>query len=98
MALGGQDPALPTPASRRPFSFAWNQAEREVGFAHWAEVFPTQPIAKGAGSSVMRSATRPPGGGWGRRDRTLERLELWGRISPSARKPAHRETTPAWSL
>jgi len=39
--------AAPTPASLPRSSFAWTQEQREVGFAHWDEVFPSRVIKRG---------------------------------------------------
>jgi len=39
--------ARPTPASLPRSSFAWTQQQREVGFAHWDEVFPSRVIKRG---------------------------------------------------
>ena len=44
--VAGQTPL--TAATLRRSSFTWNQAEREFGFSHWDEVFPTRAIARGA--------------------------------------------------
>ncbi|MFN0178559.1 MAG: serine hydrolase domain-containing protein [Gemmatimonadales bacterium] len=61
--------APPTAASLRRSSFSWNQAEREFGFAHWDEVFPSRPIARGAtvrplpaGLPIAGLAPGTPGG------------------------------------
>jgi CubicO group peptidase (beta-lactamase class C family) len=61
--------AAPTAASLRRSSFSWNQAEREFGFAHWDEVFPSRPIARGAtirllpaGQPIAGLAPGTPGG------------------------------------
>ncbi|MEO8450992.1 MAG: serine hydrolase [Gemmatimonadota bacterium] len=55
--------------SLRRSSFTWNQAEREFGFAHWDEVFPGKPIARGsavhplpAGKPIAGLAPDTPGG------------------------------------
>lgn len=59
----------PTAASLRRSSFTWNQAEKEFGFAHWDEVFPSRPIARGerirdlpAGPPIAGLARGTPGG------------------------------------
>ncbi len=59
----------PTAASLRRDSFFWNQAEREFGFAHWDEIFPATPIARGptvrqlpAGPAIAALAPAMPGG------------------------------------
>jgi CubicO group peptidase (beta-lactamase class C family) len=73
VAIAGVTPldaqAPPTAASLRRSSFSWDQAEREFGFAHWDEVFPSRPIARGAtirllpaGQPIAGLAPGTPGG------------------------------------
>jgi CubicO group peptidase (beta-lactamase class C family) len=38
----------PDPVSLRRSPFSWNQAEREVGFAHWDAIFPGRVVQSGS--------------------------------------------------
>ena len=46
--------APPTPASLPRSSFLWTQEQREVGFAHWDEVFPSRVIKRGTRVHPLR--------------------------------------------
>ncbi len=57
--------APPTPASLDRALATWNQADREFGFAHWAEVFHTRVVKRGAHVHELPPGAPLPGFGAG---------------------------------